>query len=257
MNPFKPRMAGRSWVLPVSVMSLGVGYLVASAWLTRDNLASRWNALTLGQQERRRISNISVEEELAQLNKEYETTREEVKKLREENTKLQSAMADDDKLSSVLSENLEDIKSFAGLTELSGPGVVVTLRDSKNTSDMVDVSDGIIHDRDVMVVVNELRASGADGISVNNKRVGPNTSFRCVGPTILVDGARIATPVVVRAIGDQEALTSALNMPGGPLDEIRRLDPNMVSVEPARSLRLPAFAGSTSVKVGKVVRDEP
>ena len=44
----------------------------------------------------------------------------------------------------------------------------------------------IIHDTDVLRVVNELWNAGAEAVTVNNRRVGPGTNYRCVGTTILV-----------------------------------------------------------------------
>ena len=103
----------------------------------------------------------------------------------------------------------------------------------------------IIHDDDVLKVVNELWASGAEAISVNNHRVSIGTSFRCVGPTILVDGARIASPVVIRAIGDPDTLQGGLDIPGGILAQLREQDPAMVQIEKVKKHVLPAYTGST------------
>ena len=70
----------------------------------------------------------------------------------------------------------------------------------------VELSENIIHDQDVLRVVNELWASGAEAISINNIRLGPNSSVRCVGPVVNVNGAKVASPIKIRAIGDQDTL---------------------------------------------------
>ncbi len=252
MNPFAIRNSSKAWVVPVSIMALVVGFLTSTAWLTKDNIQSRISNLSADQQRRVTVSTLDVQEEYARLNREYEKTRDEVKKLGEENTKLQKALSDDNKVSSVLSDSIQELKAFAGLSEVVGPGIVVTLKDSKTTDESVPDEARIIHDFDVLKVLNELRTAGAEAISVNNKRVGPNTTIRCVGPTMLLDGSRIASPVVIRAIGDTETMLGAMNLPGGPLDEVRDVDPAMVSVEPAKEMRLPQFTGSTTLKVAKV-----
>jgi uncharacterized protein YlxW (UPF0749 family) len=144
-------------------------------------------------------------------------------------------------------------KLFAGLTEAEGPGVTIVLRDStKPVENVLDPSGGIIHDTDVLKVVNELWNAGAEAVAVNGKRVGPRTNFRCVGSTILVDSIKIATPIRIEVIGDKDTLLGALNMPGGPLDEIRGVDPQMVQIEVVERHRLPAFNGPMSSKYAKV-----
>jgi len=154
---------------------------------------------------------------------------------------------------------LQEVKVFAGLTKVVGPGIVVTLRDSQKDNAGVSLnfgipSDAIIHDVDVLKVVNELIASSAEAVSVNNHRVAGNTSFRCVGTTILVNDIKIASPVVIRAIGDSDTLLGAMNMRGGVLAEIRQTDPGMVQVESVKSQELPEFVGNTTRKFAKPPR---
>jgi uncharacterized protein YlxW (UPF0749 family) len=188
-----------------------------------------------------------------ELQNQYNKLSAQVQHLQEDNTKLQNAMANQSNQGKVLNQGLQDTKLFAGLTEVEGPGVTITLRDSTKPPPVTDSKpevvaqelNSIIHDDDVLKVVNELWASGAEAISVNNHRVSIGTSFRCVGPTILVDGARIASPVVIRAIGDSETLKGGLNIPGGILDQLRQQDPAMVEIETVKKHVLPAFTGST------------
>jgi uncharacterized protein YlxW (UPF0749 family) len=104
---------------------------------------------------------------------------------------------------------------------------------------------------DVLKVCNELIASGAEAVSVNNHRIAGNSSMRCVGTTILVNDVKIASPVVIRAIGDPNTIMGAMNMPGGALAEIRQTDPNMVQIETVKSQELPEFVGNTIRRYAK------
>ena len=66
------------------------------------------------------------------------------------------------------------------------PGVVVTLRDSSHSAHDLSLPDQIsnsvnIHDTDVLRIVNELVASGAEAISINDHRIAGLSSIRCVG----------------------------------------------------------------------------
>lgn len=250
MNPFASRLSNQSWVVPISGMCIVLGFMVSLAWVTKDNRTSRGAYVKPDQEARVFQSGIGFEA--------YEQSVAEVKKLQEEKTKLESALAKKDDNSSVLNESLQETKALAGLTEVEGPGVSVTLTDSRKEpafgGNALADSENIIHDRDVLHVVNELFASGAEAIEVNGQRVMSTSSFRCVGTTILVNDVKIASPVVVRAIGDPNALFGAMNMPGGVFSEIRAYDDSMVQIEKVELMRLPAYVGTTELRFAKTLK---
>jgi len=250
LNPFALRKSSNSWVIPVSLLTLIVGFLTSLAWITQADRTERLSRLSPDIRTRLTAGELD-------LSAEYQSVREEVAKLRADKGRLENLLAQGQNASKEINLSLQEAKMFAGLTEVEGPGILVTLNDSQRPAeDAFDPAGQIIHDTDVVKVVNELWAAGAEAISVNNKRVGPATSFRCVGPTILVDGVKIASPVQIRAIGDSETLYGGMLLPGGILDEIKQYDPKMVHVEPVKKMRMPAFAGSTSPKFMKTPADE-
>lgn len=192
------------------------------------------------------------------LTKDNEELRKELASLREEVTRLQNAVASGSAASKELNSSLQTLKVFAGLTEVEGPGVTVTLRDSKLApSDAMDITGQIIHDTDILRIVNELRNAGAEAVAINNKRVGLGTNVRCVGTTVLVDEVRVAPPIVLRAIGEPDTLFGGITLPGGILSELKAVDPQMAEVSIVRKMRLPAFTGGTKFRVAKAVAPEP
>ena len=60
------------------------------------------------------------------------------------------------------------------------------------------------------MVVNALWAAGADAISINGQRIGPDTFVRTAGSAILVNVTPVSSPYEVRAIGDSNALSVSL-----------------------------------------------
>lgn len=256
MNPFASRIQNQqAWVVPVSGMCLILGFMISLSWVTQEKRSSR--SAYLRSDQRARVSESVVDLEA------YEQATNEVKKLQSEKTKLENALSSKGNDSKVLNESLQDMKNFAGLSEVEGPGAVVTLSDSRKqdttfgAGQTIQNPDSVIHDRDVLHVVNELFASGAEAVSVNNHRIAGGSSIRCVGTTILVNDVKIASPILVRAIGDPDTLYGAMNMPGGALSELRVYDTNMVQLEKAKSLRLPAFVGTTTHKYAKPVQAAP
>jgi uncharacterized protein YlxW (UPF0749 family) len=144
-------------------------------------------------------------------------------------------------------KELEAARLQAGLTPLKGPGLVIRLSDSPRTPGPEEIPyDFIVHDIDLSVLVNELWASGAEAVTVNDNRIVGRSSIRCVGPTVLVDTNRVASPFIVKAIGDVDHLEGGLKMPGGFLDSMSRLTANggEVVISRMREVQVPAYQGS-------------
>jgi uncharacterized protein YlxW (UPF0749 family) len=71
----------------------------------------------------------------------------------------------------------------------------------------------IIHDSDILVILNELYSLKATKISLNGKRILPYTYVRCVGSTAIVDGEPTQmTPMVIEVLGDYDYLVSGLSL---------------------------------------------
>lgn len=131
--------------------------------------------------------------------------------------------ATNDKLIGSMKQELTVATSLAGLKSMKGEGLVINIEDSKRqpTAD-VRAEDLIIHNTDLESVVNELKIAGAEAISINGNRVLANTSIRCVGPVILINDQKIASPFVIKVIGNAQYLESALSIKGGIADYLRK-----------------------------------
>lgn len=191
---------------------------------------------------------------------EIQAMRAEVSRLRSENTKLQKASAEETGQTKVLSDSLENLKFQAGLTPVAGPGLTIILKDGDTKR--IDTNGGfendyVIHDMDILKVVNELWNSDANAIAVSGNRISSGSNVRCAGTTILVDSVKVASPITIQAIGDPKKLKGAMLMPGGVLEEIAKIDPGMVTVQETKMMHLEAFTGVTSRKFMKAVAETP
>ena len=138
----------------------------------------------------------------------------------------------------------ERINFLAGTTAVKGPGVVVSIEDSKkiiSNSDNTNLY--IIHDEDILRIVNELRAGGAEALAINDQRLIGTSEIRCSGPTITVNGKVYGAPFTVKAIGDPKTLNSALTMRGGIVDSLKHWGIK-VTIKEEPSIAIPAFTGS-------------
>ena len=236
------------WIVAVACLALLLGLLLVSAWRMGKPDADGQSIDQL----RARTSTSGPD-----IGKPIEELKAEIKRLRIQVTEAEEAMADQSRQASVLNDNLQQVKFFAGLNEVQGPGIEITLSDSdKGPDDLFILQEFIIHDTDILRVVNELWMSGAEVISVNKQRVSTNTSFRCEGPVVYVGRVPTSSPVTIRAIGDADTLYGGVMMPGRYLDMIISADPDMVSVTKHEKLVLPAYTGSTEFRYAELVTPE-
>jgi len=150
-----------------------------------------------------------------------------------------------------LSARIKELQMMTGLTAVSGPGVVVRVDDNPNAA-AADGSfaPGLVHDFDVLQIVNELRSAKADAISVNGTRITGYTPIRCVGPVIYINWEAAAAPFVIEAIGEPDTLSSALKMPNGIVDNLKNQTLS-VQITRARRLHLAATEGIPRLKTAK------
>ena len=140
----------------------------------------------------------------------------------------------------------------ASLVDVEGPGVVLTITDSKTP-----VKDGenpnlyLIHDEDMLRIVNELRAAGAEAISINDQRLIGTSEIRCSGPTVTVNGKIFAPPFIIKAIGDTKTLHSALTMRGGVVESLKYWGIE-VKIQDEDHVIVPAYDGTIKQNYIKV-----
>ena len=120
------------------------------------------------------------------------------------------------------SKNELDIKNnqkLLGLTEVSGQGFIITLEESKDVkiNETLNISGYLVHEEDLLYIVNELFNAGADAVSINDQRIVYTTPIQCDGNIIRINGKLIGVPITIKAIGFPERFEGALNRPGGYL----------------------------------------
>ena len=146
---------------------------------------------------------------------------------------------------------VEYLQRAAGLTALRGPGLVATLRDRQGVriSDASRPVPGLVHDYDLFLIANQLRAAGAEAISINDVRLGSQTSITVSGPSIYVGGQKIGNPFRVVAIGDAGRMKNRLAS-FGIAKSFQNSGPQM-NVATAKDLRVPALKQAPQFRFGK------
>ncbi|MDO4203761.1 MAG: DUF881 domain-containing protein [Selenomonadaceae bacterium] len=149
--------------------------------------------------------------------------------------------------------NLSDLEMTAGLVGLTGPGLVITIDDSRKTAKAGEnMNLYVIHDEDILRVVNELRAAGAEAISLNGQRLTATSEIRCAGPTLSVNNVRSAAPFEIIAIGEVTTLENALKMRGGVVDTLKVWG-IQTAISPRTSVEVPPFNGPSPFRHAKPI----
>ncbi len=128
---------------------------------------------------------------------------------------LENISKGEENIIDILKKENDDNKFKSGYTNLEGPGVIITMFD--NQDDFIvgfDINDDIIHDVDILNILNDLRVAGAEAISINGERVISTTEIKCGGPIITINEEIVGVPFVIKAIGDPKVLLAAVNAPG-------------------------------------------
>lgn len=154
----------------------------------------------------------------------------------------ENSAASRDEQSNLLIRDLEQSRVLMGSTMVQGEGVIVNIiPKSKIFGSNFEVQP--ISDTDLVRIVNELYAAGAEAISINDIRLTTTSGIRNAGNSILINENRISynEKVTIKAIGNRELLMAALNFPGNiprmlwELCDLEMKDNENIEIEKSKS----------------------
>lgn len=154
-----------------------------------------------------------------------------------------------------LEKELSELNTVLGYTDVKGKGIIVTLRDSSvNAND--NFSDNVVHDIDILEVVNELFNAGAEAVSVNGQRIISTSAITCSGNVITVNNEKVAVPFVINAIGAPENLYETMTRPRGYLELLENLyniNVKVEKIEKEGGVIVPKYTGTRQYEYLQVV----
>ena len=129
-----------------------------------------------------------------------------------------------------------------GLTKVQGEGVTITVADNNEQKDnssfaSINNSNYLVHDGNLVAIINELKIAGAEAISINGKRIVNSTSINCAGNVIQINGEKVGSPFVINAIGDKDLLYGELTKNGGTLYKLKKYGV-LTSIKKADSIEI-------------------
>jgi len=187
-----------------------------------------------------RTTNNDLRDQVLRAKERYERTFSELQDAESKLEDIRQQATKDNNIYVEVEQELKTINNLLGLTELTGEGIVVTVADSdKENINDENLSSKIVHNTDIIELINELKNAGAEAISVNGQRIISTTSVNCVGSVITVNGEKINSPFVISAIGNKESLNS-ITRPGSYIGLMEE-DGIQVKVEKSSKVTIPEY----------------
>ncbi len=178
------------------------------------------------------------EEELQTMLSDYKTKYEEMEeKLTDTEHKIQEyqeKIDSNEQASELLEEELAQTNLLLGKTDVTGEGIIITLTNNDEKS---------ITSSDLRYLINELKLAGAEAISINDNRILNMTEIVDVEPYILVNEDRIVSPYVVKVIGNQTYLSSALSLKNSGFIDSYTNTGKTVEMKQEKNISIKAYNG--------------
>lgn len=160
--------------------------------------------------------------ELENVTKKNQLLEEEIKVLEEELTEIKSSVSKENALIDSLNRQVEQYKKFAGMTKVSGPGVTISIDNSKDEFSASANDQNILYEYNLILnLINELNAAGAEAISINDQRLVNTSEIRTAGETLMVNKTPLYAPINIKAIGNAKTLNASINQRFGIISIIR------------------------------------
>lgn len=227
---FRFNLRNRRIILFITLMLLGVVMAMQGKSILNYN----------GQQKTvaNRIS--EYKELLLQEQEQSKALREEILKNQEKKDAILKELAESNASAYLkfLGEELDKARFLMGMTAVKGRGVKVILKDAP-AMEIENPNLLLIHDSDVIGVLNELKKAGAQAISINGERIISTTEQVCAGPTIRINKNRYPVPYEISAIGDPKILFDTLDQ--SKTVALMRDYEIVVEIKPMEEVKIPPY----------------
>lgn len=180
--------------------------------------------------------------ELASWKSKYQETNQKYEEVAQKVDEYKDNKQSNQETKKLVDEELAQVNMNLGTTTVQGEGIEITLRDTEDEDIRKITSD------DLLLIVNSLKNAGAEAISINEERIVNMSDIVDINGTFIkVNGQRISEPYIVKAIGNQSYLESALIGNGGPVDEMKKLEQD-VSVEKSNKIKIEKYNKDIKMK---------
>lgn len=163
-----------------------------------------------------------LQNQLEEAQKQKETLEKQINDLDQKVEEYEKSAATGSSMVEALKSELDKVRMFAGLTQVQGPGVILTIDPQKDNLNSMGESP-VVNAQALQIVVNELNSSGAEAIMINNQRIVNTTEIRQVGNNISINDVKFSSQAKfeIKAIGDKHMLETGLNLRDGAVEWLK------------------------------------
>lgn len=187
----------------------------------------------------------------------YDNLSEELKKAEKNLEEVRQVATQNDTSSSAKEEELKKNNTLLGLTNVTGSGIVIELEDGKLDNSILTMdnpSSVLIHNDDLISLLNELRNAGAEAVEINGQRVVNSSAITCEGNIIKINGEKIGSPFTIKAIGSQALLYGQITREGSYLNLMADRGVNVKSVSQEENIYINKYNGTIGYKYMQTVK---
>ena len=184
------------------------------------------------------LTESDLREKVALWRTSYEEMNEKLIESKDKLSEYRKKRASNQEASELVDKELLQAQIIAGLTDVQG--------------------DSIIEYDDLLLLVNELRLAGAEAISINDQRIVNMSYIVSINMEdgmgfILINQKKITAPYIVKAIGDQKYLESALTTKTiGFLDQYSE----NATLQKQNNLKIGKYDGNINLKYATIKEEE-
>lgn len=163
-----------------------------------------------------------------------------------------------DTTSQAKEEELRKNNTLLGLTSVKGDGLIIEVQDGKASETdallpIESLNKKLIHNTDLLAIVNELNNAGAEAIEINGQRIVNTSAITCEGNVIKINGEKIGSPFIIKAIGSQGLLYGQVTRVGSYI-EIMKSEGVIVNVKKEDNITIGKYAGVITFKYTKTMK---
>ena len=162
-----------------------------------------------------------LRQELANWKNKYEETKQKYDEVVQTLDSYKEESSTDTKTKETLETELEGLEQALGRTDVEGEGIIIKMTEKKESELGEDEELKPIEANDLIYIVNYLKDSGAEAISINDERIVNTTYIVNIGETIKINGKFIRTSdYEIKAIGNSSYLESSIFGKGGYAEQL-------------------------------------
>ncbi len=193
-----------------------------------------------------------LRDNILKMQEKYDVAFEELNKSNKKLEDLIQEISQDGNSEINYSEELKNMNSLLGYNNLEGQGIIITVQDGDSSTVKSLVSNYWVHDGDLIKIVNLLRNAGAEAISINDERIVSSTAITCAGNIVRINGKKVGSPFVIKAIGLTEKLYGTVTVTDDYLKQME-LEGVKVTIEKKDKVYIEKYNGIHAFNYAKNV----